>query len=166
MKEILLLLIGATFSAFGGYLAAWYRAKVAGKVKLQETIGERKLAAYGKGLELIDQLQSVLVKGNDEDALAFLTANGDWFAGNLILLPHAFVQNWRSIRLNLSKVIMYGNAQEKAKGHQMREKMVDHAVDAYDFCNELAKEAENSIRQELGLPEFVIRHPPKAKPIK
>jgi hypothetical protein len=163
MKDVLLVLIGAVCSVAGGFLATWYRARIAGKVKLQETIAERKVLAYGKGLELIGQLQSVLVEGTKEDALAFLYENGSWFTDNLILLPRTFVENWRSIRLNLKKAIIYDDAQQKMTDNGKRGEIVDRIVEAQDFCDWLAKEAESSIRKELRLPECVIRHPPNAK---
>ena len=67
MKDILLVLVGGICSALGGFLAAWYHARVAGKVKLQETIAERRVPAYGKGLELIGQVQSILVQGTKKE---------------------------------------------------------------------------------------------------
>jgi len=161
MRDILFVLIGGLCSALGGFLAAWYRARVAGRVKFQETIAERKVAAYGKGLELVGQLQTVLVQGTKEDARAFLYDNGTWFADNLILLPHTFVVNWRSIRNALKKAIIYDNAQEKEKDEDKRDKMINQVVEAQEFCDALAKEAESSIRKESHLPECIIRHPPE-----
>ena len=163
MKELLLVLVGGVCSAFGGFLAAWYRAKNAGKIKLQETIGERKVAAYGKGLELIGQLQSILIQGVEEDALKFLYENGDWFANNLILLPHTFVENWRSIRLNLKSVIRLREMQGKMPDGEKRDEKIEEAVNLEGFCDELAKEAEESIRKTLGLPECKIKRPEKKK---
>ena len=163
MNDVALVLIGAASSIVGGFLATWYRARIAGRVRLQETIAERKVAAYGKALELIGQVQSILVQGTKNDALAFLGDNGSWFADNLILLPHAFVVNWRSIRHNLKKAILYDETQEKMKDEDKRKEIVDQIVEAQGFCDRLAQEAESGIREELGLPEFVVRHPPNAK---
>jgi hypothetical protein len=158
MKEVLLVFVGGLCSSFGGFLAAWYRTRVAGKVKLQETIAERKVAAYGKGLELIGHVQSILIQGTKEDAVTFLYDNGSWFADNLILLPHTFVVNWRSIRHNLKKAVIYDNAQEKMKNGAKREETIEQIVQIHEFCDKLAKEAETSIRKELELPEFVVRY--------
>lgn len=163
MKDILLVLTGGVCSALGGFLATWYRAKVAGKVKFEETIAERKVAAYGKGLELIGQVRSILVQGTKEDALAFLYDNGSWFADNLILLPHTFVENWRSITHNLKKAIMYDHAQEKMKDGDKREKTIEQVVQIQDFCDSLAKQAESNLWKESGSPECVIKHPPNAR---
>ena len=159
MKDVLLVLIGGICSASGGFLAAWYRARVAGKVRLQETMAERKVGAYGKALELIGQVQSILVQGTRQDALSFLYENGTWFADNLILLPHTFVQNWRSIRHNLKKAVIWDGAQEKMADKAERELFAQRVVQAHGFCDELATEAENSIRNELGLPEFTLKQP-------
>lgn len=159
MKDILLVLVGAISSIAGGFLATWYRARIAGKVKLKETIAERKVAAYGKGLELIGRVQSVLVQRTKEDALAFLYEHGSWFADNLILLPHTFVVNWRSIRQNLKKAITLEGALQKETNADKRRKMADQICEIHTFCDKLAREAESSIHSELGSPEFLIKYP-------
>ena len=160
MKDILLVLAGAISSIAGGFLATWYRARIAGKVKLKETIAERKVAAYGKGLELIGRVQSVLVQETKEGALAFLYEHGSWFADNLILLPHTFVVNWRSIRQNLKKAITLEKMKQDETDEDKRNQIIDRCVKTLTFCDELAREAEASIRDELDLPEFAIKHPP------
>jgi len=160
MKDVLLVLAGALSSIAGGFLATWYRARIAGEVKLKETIAERKVAAYGKGLELIGRVQSVLVQETKEGALAFLYKHGSWFADNLILLPHTFVVNWRSIRQNLKIAITLADAQQKKTDEDEREGIIGQCVERVSFCEKLAKEAEASIRDELDLPEFAIKHPP------
>lgn len=160
MKDILLVLVGAISSIAGGCLATWYRARIAGKVKLKETIAERKVAAYGKGLELIGRVQSVLVQRAKEDALAFLYEHGNWFADNLILLPHTFVVNWRSIRQNLKIAITLEEAQQKETDQGKCRKLADQIVETHTFCDELAREAESSIHSELGSSEFLIKYPP------
>lgn len=159
MKDLLLVLVGGICSAFGGLFATLYQAKQAGKIKFRETIGERKVAAYGKGLELIDRLQTILLKDTKEDALEFLYENGSWFTDNLILLPHTFVENWRSIRLNLKSAIMKDKLQEKMSEGAEKEKRINEVVTAHSFCDELAREAEAAIRNELNLPECKIKHP-------
>jgi len=163
MKDILLVLIGGICSALGGFLAAWYRARIAGRVRFQETIAERRVPAYGKGLELIGQVRSILVQGTKKDALAFLYDNGSWFADSLILLPHTFVENWRSIRHNLKIAVMYEDAQAKGKDGDKRDKIPYQTLEPRDFCDGLAKEAESSIRKELGSPECVIKYPPDTR---
>jgi len=154
-----LVLIGAASSVLGGFLATWYRARVAGKVKFEETIAERKVAAYGKALELVGQVQSILVQGMEKDALKFLYDNGRWFADSLILLPHTFVENWRSIRLNLQCAILKNTAQEKMEAGVKRDTVINDVVHLRGFCDELARQAEASIRDELNLPECKIKHP-------
>ena len=159
MKELLLVLIGGVCSAFGGFFATWYRARKASRIKFQETMGERKVAACGKGLELVGQLQSVLIQGTKKDALDFLYKHGDWFADNLILLPHTFVENWRSIRLNLKSVVRKDSTQRKMPDGERRDQMIEEIGETESFCDKLAKEAEEAIRKEAELPECKIRRP-------
>lgn|GEM_PF-2468257 len=159
LRDILLVLIGGVCSTFGGFFATWYRARVAGKVKFEETIAERKVAAYGKALEVIGQVQSILIQGAEKDALDFLYSNGTWFADNLILLPHTFVENWRSIRLNLKSAIMKNSAQERMAEGSRRDGLINDIVQLRGLCDNLAQEAETILRQELKLPACKIRHP-------
>jgi len=132
---------------------------MAGTIRLKETIAERRVATYGKGLELIEQLQSVLIQGIAEDSLKFVESHGRWFADNRILLPPVFVENWRSIRLNLHSAIQENTAQEKMADGAERDTLINHVGQLRGFCDELAREAEASIRNELNLPECRIRHP-------
>jgi hypothetical protein len=57
---------------------------------------------------------------------------------------------------------LYEDAHAKEKDDE-RKKMADQALEHWDFCDRLAKEAEASIRKELGLPECVMKHPPSAR---
>ncbi len=162
MKDALLVLAGAISSSAGGFLAIWYRARIAGKVKLEETIAERKVLAYGKGLELIGQVQEVLKQRTKEDALAFLYEHGSWFADNLILLPHIFVVKWRSIRQNLKKVITLDEMKQDETDEGKRNQIINQCDEILKFCDELAEAAEASIRNELGSPEFLLEHLPNS----
>ena len=159
MKELLFVLIGGICSALGGFFATFYQVRQAEKIKFRETIGEQKVAAHRKGLGLIDQLQTILSKDTKEDALKFIYENGQWFADNLILLPHAFVENWRSIRISLKKAILLCESLDKRPDGLKNEKKEDQVNTLLSFCDELAKEAEAAIRKELNLPEYKIKQP-------
>jgi hypothetical protein len=126
-------------------------------------MGERKVAAYGKGLELIGQLQSVLIQGTNKDALDFLYEHGDWFADNLILLPHTFVQNWRSVRWNLKSVVRKNETQQKMPEGEKRDQMIEEIGTIQSFCDKLAEEAEAAIRREAKIPDCKIRRPEVGK---
>lgn len=101
IKELLLVIAGGFCSAIGGFAAIWYQAKKARQTRFEEMIGEQKLEVYKKALSLIDQIQTLLIQGVTDDVLKVLYDNGEWFSMNQILLPHTFVENWRSIRIGL-----------------------------------------------------------------
>ena len=113
MKDFFLILIGGICSAIGGCIAVWYQAKKARQIRMEELRGEQQLEAFKKALSLIDQMQSLLIQGTTEDVLKFVYDNGEWFSMNQILLPHTFVENWRSIRLNLRSVKRKDDAQQE-----------------------------------------------------
>ncbi len=161
MKEIILVLIGGICSVIGGCIAIWYQAKKARQVRMEEVKGEQQLEACKKALSLIDQIQSLLIQGTAEDVLKFLYDNGEWFSMNQILLPHTFVENWRSIRLNLQSVKRKDDTQQKMANEPKRDKIINDIVKTEDFVRQLAKEADAVLRKELGLKEVDIKRPNK-----
>jgi len=161
MKEIFLVVAGGICSVLGGCVAIWYQAKKARQIRMEEVKGEQQLEARKKALSLIDQIQSLLIQSTSEDVLKFLYDNGEWFSMNQILLPHTFVENWRSIRLNLLSVKRKDDAQQKITDEPKRDKIINDIVNTEDFVRQLAKEADAVLRKELGLKEVNIKRPNK-----
>jgi hypothetical protein len=148
---------------FGTLFATRYQAKKARKIKMEETIGEQKVEAYKKALSLISQLSGAFIQRTHEDAIQFMNEHQRWFSENIILLPHKFVENWRSIWSNLRIAKMKEQAQAAMPDGPKREQMIKEVVELASFMDNLAKEAEKEIRNELGLPQVEIQRPPKAK---
>jgi len=161
MKEFLLVLVGGICSALGGCIAIWYQAKKARQIRMEELRGEQQLEACKKALSLIDQIQTLLIQRTTDDVIKFLYNNGEWLSMNQILLPATFVDNWRSIRLNLcNQQILEQAAKEKPDGEE-RSKVINEAVETWEYARKLAKEAEDILRKELNLPEVKIKTPEK-----
>ena len=149
MKDIVLVLIGALSSVIGGFLNALHHRRNAGSIKFEETIAERRVAAYGKALELIRRLQFILYQGMPKEALDFLGENGSWFADSLILLPHTYVENWRSIKGNLASAVLKEGAKQQTRNESQKDLLAEEVVDSWQSSIELAREAEASIYAEL-----------------
>lgn len=163
MKDLFLVFIGGFCAAFGGFASTWYRAKRARKIKMRETIGEQQVEAYKNALSLISQLKNVLIQGIHEDAVTFMTKHNQWISENTILLPHEFVQNWWSIRSNLSTTKRKDEIQAKMTDGLGRYQLIEEVGEADSFMDNLAEKAGKKIRKELGLPDVKIQRPPKAK---
>ena len=58
LKEILLVLAGAISAIFGGFLATWYQAKKARKIRREEVIGEKQVEVYQQAAMRISTLKS------------------------------------------------------------------------------------------------------------
>ncbi|MHC4620458.1 MAG: hypothetical protein ACYTEQ_22145 [Planctomycetota bacterium] len=157
MKEIILILLGGICSALGGCIAIWYQSKKARQIRMEELKGEQQLEACKKALSLIDQIQSLLIQGTSDDVLKILYDNGAWFSMNQVLLPHTFVENWRSVRLNLRSVKRQDDAQQRMTDGAERDKMINKIADNEEFIQQLADEAEAVLREELGLKEVKIK---------
>lgn len=128
---------------------------------MEEVRGEQQLEACKKALSLIDQVQTLLIQGITEDVIKFLYDNGEWFSMNQILLPHTFVENWRSIRLNLRSVQMKDKSQQTMNDGPKRDEKIEDIVNIEEFVRKLAKEAEAVLRLKLGLKEVKIKKPIK-----
>ena len=137
------------------------QAKKARQIRMEEVRGEQQLEACKKALSLIDQVQTLLIQGIAEDVIKFLYDNGEWFSMNQILLPHTFVENWRSIRLNLRSVQMKDKSQQTMNDGTKRDEKIEDIVNIEEFVGKLAKEAEAVLRLKLGLKEVKIKKPIK-----
>ena len=157
IKEFLLVIAGGFCSAIGGFAAIWYQTKKARQTRFEEMIGEQKLEVYKKALSLIDQIQTLLIQGVTDDVLKVLYDNGEWFSMNQILLPHTFVENWRSMRLNLRSVKRKDKIQERTTDESKQNEIKADVVGIEDFVQKLVDEAEKTLRKELKLPEVKIK---------
>ena len=163
MKEFFLVLIGGICSAIGGCVAVWYQAKKARQIRMEELRGEQQLEACKKALSLIENIQVFLAAKTPKDVLNFLDDNVEWFSMNQILLPHAFVENWKSIRTNLDNLqVLYKEANELPDGEN-QDKKIKEVTETRKFYRKLAKEAEDVLRKEMNLPEIKIKTPSKEK---
>jgi hypothetical protein len=159
MRDFFIVLVGGICSAIGGCVAIWYQAKKARKIRMEELRGEQTLEACKKALSLIGQIQTLLIQSTTEDVLKLLYDNGEWFSMNQILLPHKFVENWRSIILNLKNKTFFEQAARQRTDGIEHDKGINGATKTFDFSIKLAKEAEEILRKELNLPEVKIKTP-------
>lgn len=159
MKDFFLILFGALCSVIGGCIAIWYQAKKARQIRMEEVRGEQQLEACKKALSLIGRIGGIPVQADEE--LKFLINNDEWFSMNQILLPHTFVENWRSIRLNLRSVQMKDKSQQTMNDGPKRDEKIEDIVNIEEFVRKLAKEADDVLRLKLGLKEVKIKKPIK-----
>lgn len=161
MKEIFLVLIGGVCSALGGFVAVWYQVKNARKIRMEEVRGEQQLGACKKALSLIDQVCTLYIQSTEEDVLKIILDNGEWFSMNQVLLPHTFVENWRSIRINLRSMLRKNISLEKAQDETKQEAIKNDIIKTDKFIGELIEEADEVLRKELEMPKVNIKTPAK-----
>ncbi len=161
MKDIILVLIGGLCSVIGGCIAIWYQAKKARHIRMEEVRGEQQLESRKKALSLVDQIQTLLIQGTEDDVLKLLYDNGEWFSMNQILLPHLFVENYRSIRLNLRSLKRTHMSIQSMNDETKQDKKIEDANQIESFVQQLADEMDKVLRKELGLKEVIIKRPNK-----
>ncbi len=163
-KDLLLVLVGGICAMIGGLLSAWYETRTARRRRMEEIMGEQKVDIYKKALRLASQLGSILIQGAYGDILDFIKKENAWVLENEILLPQKFAENWHSVRNNVLSAQRRAEAQDRMPDGPERDTRIDEVLTIDAFCQQLAQEAENVIRQELGLRPFKIHRPPKEQP--
>lgn len=113
------------------------------------------LEAGKKALSLISRIGKLPVQADEE--LKFLLANDEWFSMNQILLPHTFVENWKSIIIELRHLKLMEESLNGMPNGSKRSETVKELIGIGNFIRQLADEAEKVLRKELKLPEVKIK---------
>lgn len=162
-KDLFLVLAGGICGAFGALLNDWYHTKTARRRRMEEVIGEQKVDACKKASRLAYQLRSILIQGVHANVLNFIKEENSWVLDNEILLPQKFTENWHSVRNNVLSAQRQEETQAKMSDGPERDSKIEELVAMDQFNRQLAQEAEDVIRKELGLSPFKIHHPPKGE---
>jgi len=115
---------------------------------MEELRGEQQLEACKKALSLIGHIQVFLAAKTPEDVLSFLDDNVEWFSMNEIILPHTFVENWKSIMINLVNLQVLDQEVKDLPNGENRDKKIKEAGETRKFIRKLAEEAINIIRKK------------------
>jgi hypothetical protein len=157
MKEFFLILIGAICSALGGCvagcLAIWYQAKKTRQIRMEEKAAEVQFEARRKALVLIRKLRTFLTKREHDIARNFFSDNGCWFSDNWMFLPDKYVEKWKSIGWKLHDLARAEQGVKGAIDQDKKDKYIEEAVALGKEMPQLALEAENALRKEMGLKE-------------
>lgn len=157
MRDFFLILIGAVCSTIGGIVTILIRAKNARKIRREELIGEQSLESMKKALSLTDQIQAMRIQCVTEDIIGLLDREGEWFSTNQILLPHTFVENWRTLRVRLRQLKRKEQHVDTMDAGSDREQR-DQEISALEsFIDSLIDEMDECLREELGLKKVRIK---------
>lgn len=159
MRDFCLILIGAICSTVGGIVAFLIQAAMARRIRRDELIGEQSLEAAKKALSLTDLIYTLRIQGVTEDILKLLQDEGHWFSMSQVLLPHAFVENWRTLRIRLRQLKRRESyldeiTDEAEKEEKIKEKEIGTME---EFIDKLIEEMDVSIRKELGMKKVCIK---------
>ena len=76
---------------------------------------------------------------------------------NQILLPHAFVENWRTLRIRLKQLMRKRKRLDKMDSEKDRQELIEEISAMETFLDNLIDEMEGCLREELGLKKVCIK---------
>ena len=156
LKDILLVIAGGFCGALGGLLATWYQSKKARQIRREEVIGEKQVEVYRVAARVSSSLQSLLIQGTLEDALKYVSEQGDWFWENRLFLPQGFQNKWITLKSNLRRAVRLEKTQDTKPDGDERNQQIDSLNELESRLDKLAEEAEKEILNELGLSQIEI----------
>jgi hypothetical protein len=157
MKDFFLILIGAICSTLGGCvagcLAIWYQAKKTRQIRMEEKAAEVQFESRRKALVLIRQLRTLLTKREHNNARKFFSENGSWFSENWMFLPDKYAENWRLIGWKLHDLARADQRVKETTDQTKKDEYIEEAGALEREMPQLALNAENALRKEMGLKE-------------
>ena len=129
MTDTLKILLGGLLAILGGFIATWYQAKKARKIRMDEVIAVKKVDANAEAYVKMKGIVSLLAQSKLQDALKVILANESWLFSNRLFLPGKFPDKWLTIRNNVNEAIRLEKQPEKAKELAFLKKILPNIAD-------------------------------------
>ena len=151
LKEVMLVLTGGICASLGGAVLGWFQARRARKTRMEETLGEKQVEAYEDAANTVSTLRSLLDRKDFPELLQYTESRERWFLKNHLILPQEFKVRWVSFKLALKKLVTLLEETTPESETEQAETQ-NRKKELTSLLNELAREAEEKILAELGIP--------------
>lgn len=102
LLTIIGILIGGFLAILGSFIAIWYQAKKARKIRMDEIIAEKKVTANAEAYANMKVIASLLAQSTFQDVKKVFYNNETWLFNNRLFLPGRFPDRWLAIRNTVS----------------------------------------------------------------
>jgi hypothetical protein len=140
-------IIGGLLATFGGMIGIWLQAKYARRVKMDEIIAEKKIAANNEAYIRIKTIESMLIQATLEQVKAKIYEYDDWFFNTRLFLPGKFPDKWLTIKSNI--IIAIGLERQLPKTADELSRLENNLL-------RFVKEAIDEIYKEMKLKNMKI----------
>ena len=147
MLEIIIgSIIGGVFAIAGGFVASWYQAKNARRIRTSEILAEKEVEARRRAHNEIIRLRSELLQCDNKEVLQRMDSDISWIVDLRPYLPPVFYDNWMSIRACLRKIPRRTDTT----------KWEEH-------CEKLADKALEELERVMNLKPKELKYPPESE---
>jgi len=140
-------IVGGLLAIAGGFLATWLQAKYARKIKMDEIVAEKTVAANTDGYAHIKKISSMMDREKPDQALHFIISTDEWLFRNRLFLSGKFPDKWLTIRNSLYKIkkLEEGSEEDRSKIPELLKALKATAAEAGD-----------EIYKEMGLKRIEV----------
>ncbi len=152
--------IGGLVAIFGGFLATWYQATKARKIRIDEIMAEKQVEAWRQAHNRITRLKSMMIQRSNKDVCEWIGENEEWFFTSIPFLPNKFVNKWLSIRKYWRRATRLSDSPQGDYDEEKRSTVIDEICECESHCEKLAEEALAEIERNLGIEPIRIEKMP------
>lgn len=153
---MLQVIIGGLLAILGGFVATYYQAKKARKIRMDEIIAEKKIQASAEAFTKFTELKGVTTRGTTKAAVQAMESQKEWLFNNRLFLPGEFYSKWFSLRKVLHNIECVEEDLEAPKDAQDKQQLITKKMDLKNSAERLLSEAEKEILKEMDVSPLSI----------
>lgn len=98
-------LLGGALSLAGSFLVVRAQVRNAGKIRLAETVADRRVVALSAAYGHFKELEAAMSGATEVKTLALMESQEKWLIENRLFLPDLVVRQWWDVRAGLRKCV-------------------------------------------------------------
>ena len=153
---MLQVIIGGLLAILGGFVATYYQAKKARKIRMDEIIAEKKIQASAEAFTKFTELKGVTMLGTTKAAVQAMEGQKEWLFNNRLFLPGQFYSKWFSLRKVLHNIQSVEEDLEAPKNAQDKQEPITKKMDLKNSVERLLSEAEKEILKDMNVSPLSI----------
>ena len=153
---MLQVIIGGLLAIAGGFVATYYQAKKARRIRMDEIMAEKKIQANAEAFTKFTELKGATMVGTTKAAVGAIESQMEWLFKNRLFLPGEFYSKWFSLRMVLHNIQSVKEDLETEENPQVKEQLITKKTELKKNSQCLLDEAEKEILKDMNVSPISI----------